>query len=116
MGNRNFIVILGSFQSNTFEIVHSIIEFLELPKDIYIPQGEKQFPFPTASKENLALNFFNWSDFSEMFSPFEDETDFANPQNNEHRLTSILMFSPENNLAEPFQQLFNIHERSPLHI
>ncbi|MDR1435185.1 MAG: hypothetical protein LBI77_02150 [Puniceicoccales bacterium] len=116
MENRSFIIILCNFQSNTLEIVHSIVELLELPREIHIPKCEKQPLSFSALEENLAFKFFDWSDFSETFFSSNGEIDFAEAQNNEHQLASILIFSPEVNLAEQFQQLFSIHEKFPIHI
>ncbi|MDR1906658.1 MAG: hypothetical protein LBQ03_00310, partial [Puniceicoccales bacterium] len=100
------IIILGSFQKNTFEIVRSILEFLELDKQVHIPQFESLSPNFNDFVENLAIKFFNWDNFVEIIknkSPSE-------------RQEMVIILSPEFNLAEQFQQLFNIHEYFPLNV
>ncbi|MDR0678467.1 MAG: hypothetical protein LBF44_02945, partial [Holosporaceae bacterium] len=106
MENCNFIIILGSFQKNTLEIIHSICDFLELEDEVYTPQSGNQSLQPTDSTGNLMIKFFDWDIFTEVFKN----------ESNQERKEIVIALSPKFNLAEQFQKLFAIHEHSPLNI
>jgi hypothetical protein len=106
MENCNFIIILGSFQENTFKIIRSICDFLELASEIYTPQSGNQLLQSTDSTENLTIKFFDWNIFTEIFKNESDS----------ERKEVVIALLPQFNLAEQFQKLFTLHERFPLNI
>jgi hypothetical protein len=106
MESCNLIIILGNFQKNTFEIVRSILELLELDQQVHVPQSESLPPKFNDFVENLAIKFFNWDNFVEIFEN----------RSSSERQAMVIILSPEFNLAEQFQQLFNIHEYFPLNV
>ncbi|MDR0417912.1 MAG: hypothetical protein LBH08_00545 [Puniceicoccales bacterium] len=106
MENFNFIIILGSFQKNTFAIVYSILECLDLPKLVHTPQSNDLSLQLTDFTEELTIRPFNWDNFIEFFQN----------ESNSKGQNIVIMLSPKFNLAEQFQQLFHIHEYVPLNI
>jgi hypothetical protein len=106
MGNFNFIIILGSFQKNAFEILYSILECLDLTKQIHIPQSNNLSSKFTDFAEKLTIKLFNWDNFIEIFQN----------ESNSKGQNTVIMLSPKFSLAEQFQRLFHIHEYVPLNI
>ncbi|MDR1367077.1 MAG: hypothetical protein LBJ13_04220 [Puniceicoccales bacterium] len=106
MENCNFIIILGSFQKNTFTIIRSIFDALELGNEIHTPNLGNQPRKSVGPGENLAIKFFDWDNFTETFKN-KSETEMQQ---------TVVMLPREFNLAEQFQRLFHIHERSPLNV
>ncbi|MDR2812562.1 MAG: hypothetical protein LBB05_02095 [Puniceicoccales bacterium] len=106
MENYDFIVILGSFQKNTFKIIRSICDFLELGDKVHIPQLGNQLWEPAHVAENLTIKSFDWDNFIEIF---QNKSGLDEQK-------AIVMLSPKTNLAEQFQKLFAFHERFSLNI
>jgi hypothetical protein len=106
MENCNFIIILGSFQKNTFAIIRSICDFLELEGEIYTPQSGNQSLQPTDFAGNLMIKFFSWDTFTEVFQN----------KSNLKKKETVIALSPQLSLAEQFQKLFAIHEHFPLNM
>jgi hypothetical protein len=106
MKNFNFIIILGSFQKNTFEIIRSICDFLELASEIYIPQSGNQLPQFANFTKNSTIKFFDWNDFAEVF---KNEFDSKSKE-------MVIALSPQFNLAEQFQKLFTLRKHFQLNI
>jgi hypothetical protein len=106
MENCNLIIILGSFHKNTFEIVRPILEFLELDGLVHVPQSESLSQDFNNLVKNLAIKFFDWNNFTDLF---ENESDSEEQE-------VVVMLSPKFNLAEQFQQLFDIHGHFSLNV
>jgi hypothetical protein len=106
MENCDLIIILGSFQKNTFKITRSICDFLQLGNEIHVQRSGNPPEKSANLAENLTIKCFDWDNFIEIFP---NESDPG-------RKKAVIMLSPEINLAEQFQQLFHVHKHASFNV